>query len=254
MPRPGMITMSIVADSVAKEDTSNNKTLQIWERRRAKIPFIKQIFVAFSQFYVASDDTTPHRPYYNPSVLYNSSPFIVGPQEELVVIVTASVFNLVEEEISFAWLEQKKNQLIVDHKKAKREQIGLILKPKIPNLLISVGPRTNLEFLMSTCAFHIIQIHMSAEDGFACLQKQRERDATDIIAAAAAAEEARNKKSSLTIDQRIAQMQSEQRPLPTFVDPPYNMSDSENFNLPGYFGGVPSAFDFEEEEVEDENI
>jgi hypothetical protein len=176
----------------------------------------------------------------------------VGPQEELVVIVTASVFNLVEEEISFAWLEQKKKQLIVDHKKAKREQIGLILKPKIPNLLISVGPRTNLEFLMSTCAFHIIQIHLSAEDGFACLQNQRERDATDIIAAAAAAEEVRNKK--LTIDQRIAQMQSEQRPLPTFVDPPYNMSDSENFNLPGYFGGVPSAFDFEEEEVEDEHL
>ena len=42
MPRPGMITMSIVGDSVAKEDTSNNKTLQIWERRRAKIPFIKE--------------------------------------------------------------------------------------------------------------------------------------------------------------------------------------------------------------------
>ena len=49
-------------------------------------------------------------------------------------------------------------------------------------------------------------------------------------------------------------MQSEQRPLPTFVDPPYNMSESETFDSPGFFGGVPSAFDFEEEEVEDENI
>jgi hypothetical protein len=252
MPPSGMITMSIVADSGAKEDPFNNKTLQIWEQRRAKIPFIKQIFVAFSQFYVTTNDTTPHRPYYNPSVLYNPSPFIVGPQEELVVIVTASGFDLVEEEISFAWLEQKKNQLIVDYRKTKREQIGLILKPKIPNLLISVGPRTNLEFLLSTCAFHIIQIHMSAEDGFACLQNQRERDASDIIAAAAAEEEVRNRKSPLTLDQRIAQMQNEQRPLPTFIDPPYNMSESEN--LPEFFTGVPSSFDFEEEEVENENI